>query len=99
MDLFGVLACPLLQRELMYFVYANEQVVLFCSCSFLYLDRRQDIIDIKHSYLTLQDYLFHQWLAEGIRRDIEREAREYNMRREYRMLVDSGSDNESSTDS
>ena len=99
MDLFRVLACPLLQRELMYFVYANEQVVLFCSCSFLYLDRRQEIIDITHSYWTLQDYLFHQWLEEGIRRDIEREAREYNMRREYRMLADSGSDNESSTDS
>ena len=99
MDLFRVLACPLLQRELMYFVYANEQVVLFCSCSFLYLDRKQDIIDITHSYWTLQDYLFHQWLAEGIRRDIEREAREYNMRREYRMLAESGSDNESSTDS
>ena len=99
MDLLGVLACPLLQRELMNFVYANDQVVLFCSCSFLYLDRRQDIIDIKHSYLTLQDYQFQQWLAEGIRRDIEREAREYNMRREYRMLADSGSDNESSTDS
>ena len=99
MDLFRVLACPLLQRELMYFVYANEQVVLFCSCSFLYLDRRQEIIDITHSYWTLQDYLFHQWLEEGIRRDIEREAREYNMRREYRMLAESGSDNESSTDS
>ena len=99
MDILGVLACPSLQRELLHFLYANDQVVLFCTRSSLYSDHRKDVLDIKCCYLALLDYQFQGWLTECIRKDIEREARDHHMRQTYRMLADSGSDNESSTDS
>ena len=99
MGLFGVLACPMMQRELLHLIYDNEQVVLFCTCPSLYSAHKADVLDIKYCYLAWLDYQFQEWLADCIRRDIEREAREHHMRQEYRMLTASDSGSESSTDS
>ena len=98
MGFLEALAGPMLKKELLFFIYDNDQVVIFCTCPFLYFAHRADISDIKYCYMAWQDYKFQEWLAACVHRAIEREAREYEMRREYRMLADSGSDTDSSTD-
>ena len=58
-----------------------------------------DVSDIKLCYLAWLDYQLQAWLATCAHRAMERAAREYDMRREYRMLTDSGGDSDSDTDS
>ena len=99
MVLMEALARPTLQRELLCFIYDNDQIVVFCTCSFLYTAHKQDALDIKLCYLAWSDYQLHAWLVHCAHKAMERAAYEYERRREYRMLADSDDDIDSDTDS
>ena len=98
MCFLDALARPVLQREFLYFVYDNDQIIMFCTCSVLYSAHKTDALDIKLCYLTWLDYQLQAWLVQCEHRAMEKAAREYARRQEYNMLSGYGSGSDSETD-
>ena len=99
MCFLDALARPMLQREFLNFIYDNDQVVMFCTCSALYSAHKTDALDIKLCYLAWLDHQLEEWLTQCERRAVEKAAREYIRRQEYNMLSGSGSGSESESNS